>query len=477
MEHFTSGNANKEPFDSHKRAASSAKSSVSEEIITPHTQAASNGNSPDQLILQQQITATGDDASGNEAPEDESTESQLPTLDSISGLIAKPDAKKAKEIYRSTVTGLLRPIVKSPDGENYPWRSTADSLLRFLQVEPYTDIGRKYSRLIAGQLHLWMAIPIAYLIVINWWYVWNYSNYDYDFRQYAEYFPWFKWVFEPFFHSIQYVHYLFIGMRLDSKIPESRRLWFRAFWDYRPITFACFLALIVGVFAFIPGFMGISDFFASVLLGESTLFAVLMPMFSIYAFMSITRSPARLLEYAMSFFPISLIVMLMFLIISTLISGWLGPAFLGLYLMCISYFALFYFSFPESIFLIHKWPFKIYDEFMRIYYDLSEAPVSDPDTDSISKKIGNLLFQEFHNLFVFFFICLSLIIKHLVETFLLVKNPLIILFVFVLNFGCMTIVSGGLGITFRKLLILVDDIRKSLMTPERNELPKTGLDL
>ena len=477
MEHFTSGNANKEPFDLHKRGASSAKSKAPEDIITPHTQAASNGDSPDQLILQQQqvsSTAT-DDVSGNEAPEADASESQLPTLNSMTDLISKPDPKKAKAMYRSTVTGLLRPISKSPDGENYPWRSTADLLLRGIQEDPYTDIGRKYSKLIAGQLHLWIAIPISYLIVINWWYVWNYSNYDYDFRQIAEYFPWFKWVFEPFFYSIQYVHYLLIGMRLDSTISESRRKWFRAFWDYRPFTFTAFFVLIVGVFAFIPGFMGISDFFAGVLLGESTLFAVIMPMLSIYAFMTITKSPARMLEYAMSYFPISFIVVLMFFIISTLITGWLGPAFLGLYLMCISYFALFYFTFPESIFLIHQWPFKIYDEFMRIYYDLSEAPVSDPETDLISKKIGNLLFQEFHNLVVFFMVCLSLIIKHFVETFLLVKNPLIILFVVVLNFGCMTLVSGGLGITFRKLWNLGNDIRKSIMTPERNELPTVNI--
>jgi len=137
---------------------------------------------------------------------------------------------------------------------------------------------------------------------------------------------------------------------------------------------------------------------------------------------------------------------------------------------------MFAFTFPGFTTELLYWPWILLREFLRIYHDLSEAPVSDPETKNIFGKIGNFLFQEFQNLFILFFICLPILIINLKEVVETTKeNPGFMLFMFALNFSAILMVSGGMEITLHRFYTIIMDILTSLATFS-TELPMKGIE-
>jgi len=170
------------------------------------------------------------------------------------------------------------------------------------------------------------------------------------------------------------------------------------------------------------------------------------------------------------------ISMILHFIMSAVVAGFFGPVLLGVYLYFISYCAMFAFTFPGFTTELLYWPWILLREFLRIYHDLSEAPVSDPETKNIFGKIGNFLFQEFQNLFILFFICLPILIINLKEVVETTKeNPGFMLFMFALNFSAILMVSGGMEITLHKLYKIIVDILISIATFSA-ELPMKGIE-
>jgi hypothetical protein len=419
-----------------------------------------------------------DGTSGSPPPTEVPPPSPAPNLTDIKNV------SEASAYYKSAVNSALRdPPQTAPDGENYPWRSSMDWFLKTIGIDPNTEKGRQYSKLMASQFNVWyLAVPMAYVIVINWWYTWNYTDFTFDFRSFINYFPFGKWLVEPTFHSIELINYFLLGMRVDSELtslgvkPEKARRFFRALWDYRPFTFTAFYALVAGLFLFVPGFVSVSDVLAALLMGEPGILVTMIPIIGMIYFWYITVQPERDLEYTIRFFPISIIVKLLFFLISSIAAGLFGTAILGIYLWFISFYAMVYFTFPGfTLSAIYEWPWRLLREFLRIYYDLSEAPVENPETKNVLVKIGNFLFQEFQNLFILIVMCgviLTIHFKNAIEV--MEPNPILLIIVIMANLFMVLTVSNGMEITFYKMWIICGDILKSIASADV-ELPDKGI--
>lgn len=443
-------------------------------VITNPTPVSNNDvNADEERISGRNLDGT----SGSSPPAEVPPPSPAPNLTDVKNV------SDASAYYKFAVNSALRdPPQTAPDGETYPWRSNMDGVLKGVGIDPNTEKGRKYSKLMARQFNVWyLALPITYIIVLNWWYIWNYTDFSFDFRSFINYFPFGRWLVEPTFYSIELVNYFLLGMRVDSELtslmvvnPETARKFFRTLWDYRPITFIVFYALIGGAFLFIPGFVSISEVLAGLLTGEPGIIATIIPIIGMIYFWYISVQPERDLEYTIRFFPISIIVKLLFFLISSIAAGLFGTAILGIYLWFISFYAMVYFTFP-GFSTIYLWPWRLFREFLRIYYDLSEAPVTNPETKNLLEKIGNFLFQEFQNLFILIVMCgviLTIHFKNAIEV--MEPNPLLLIIVILANLFMVLTVSNGMEITFYKMWNICGDILKSIASFDV-ELPDKGI--
>lgn len=420
-----------------------------------------------------------DGTSGSPPPAEVPPPSPAPNLADVKNV------SDASAYYKSAVNSALRdPPQTAPDGENYPWRSYMDGILKGVGIDPNTEKGRKYSKLMAYQFNVWyLAVPMTYIIVLNWWYIWNYTDFTFDFRSFINFFPIGRWLVEPTFYSIELVNYFLLGMRVDSELtslmvvnPETARKFFRTLWDYRPITFTVFYALVGGLFLFIPGFVSISDVLAGLLMGEPGILVTIIPIIGMIYFWYISLQPERDLEYTIRFFPMSIFVKLLFFLISSIAAGLFGTAILGIYLFFISFYAMVYFTFPGfTLSAIYSWPWRLFREFLRIYHDLSEAPVTNPETKNVFEKIGNFIFQEFQNLFILIVVCGVILVRNLKEVIEAMQpNPLLMVFIIIANFSMLFLVSGGMEITLIKLWRICIDILKSIASFDV-ELPDKGI--
>jgi hypothetical protein len=207
-----------------------------------------------------------------------------------------------------------------------------------------------------------------------------------------------KWPFEPFLYAIEYINYSLIGFRVDSEpkslfaTPEKVREWLRQLWDYRPITFTVFYACLAGLFIGVPEVSKFSDTMAALLTGETTFLTPIIILLSIFFFAFITLKPERDIEYIITAFPVSIFLKIFMFFLSVVFASLIGPMVLGVYLYFISFYAMPIFCWQGFSF-IHMWPWRTFQEFLRIYYDLSEAPVKEPETNNVFKKIQYLLFH------------------------------------------------------------------------------------
>lgn len=443
-------------------------------IITNPTPVSNNAMNVDEVTISGgNLDGTSGSPSSVEAP----PPSSAPNLTDVKNI------SDASAYYKSVVNSALRdPPQTAPDGKNYPWRSHMDWFLKTIGIDPNTEKGRKYSKLMAHQFNVWyLALPITYIIVLNWWYTWNYTDFSFDFRSLINFFPFGRWLVEPTFYSIELVNYFLLGMRVDSELtslmvvsPAYARQFFRTLWDYRPITFIAFYALIGGAFLSIPGFVSVSDVLAGLLMGEPGILVTIIPIIGMIYFCYITVQPERDIEYTIYCFPFSIFAKLFLFFLSSVAAGFFGTAILGIYLFFISFYAMVYFTFP-GFSEIYSWPWRLFREFLRIYHDLSEAPVTNPETKNVFEKIGNLVFQEFHNLFILIVVCVVILVRNLKEVIEAMQpNPLLMISIIIANFLMLFLVSGGMKITFMKLFNICGDILKSIASFDV-ELPDKGI--
>lgn len=442
--------------------------------ITNPTAVVNNRINSDERIITGAVAPSSGDA------EEKPPETEPAPPPSLSSIKTPADAFA---YYKSTVNSTLRNGDKKdapPDGEDYPWRSMMDGFLKAVDIDPYSEKGRKYSKVMASQFNIWyLAVPVSYVIVINWWYLWNYTDFTFDFRSLLNYFP-MKWPIEPFLYAIEYINYSLIGFRVDSEpkslfgTPEEVREWLRQLWDYRPITFTFFYACLAGLFIGVPEVSKFSDTMAAFLIGETTFLTPIIILLSIFFFAFITLKPERDIEYIITAFPVSIFLKIFMFFLSLVFASLIGPMVLGVYLYFISFYAMPIFCWQGFSF-IHMWPWRTFQEFLRIYYDLSEAPVKEPETNNVFKKIQYLLFQECQNLFMLFVVCLSILIVHITEAVEVMEStPLLLTFMILFNAFMVLTISNGMEITLMKLWNISIDILNSIAHGS-SELPTKGI--
>jgi hypothetical protein len=432
------------------------------------------GKNADEGILRGTRLPT--DGSGNEEPEDESITSQ------IRNFFKGNNWTKFGEIWKKAVKRMFHPNQTAPDGESYPWRKFVDTLLPIFWVDPDTEEGRKYSRMMSNQIQKWWVAFMACIIVINWWYLWNYTDFTVDFRSWTP--SVFGWIFEPAFYSMELINYYIVGIRLDANPyimflrPETIRETFRSMWNNRPFTFALFYVCVVGTLG--AWMSGISDMMEAILLGNPTSVAMLIPIAALVYFFLKNFTLSRLYKYqTMAPFPVlgPVILLVFTFILSIIAAAGFGPAIFAAYMFYISYFSIAIFTFPGLSLSLFTWPWTIIREYLRIYHDLSEAPVSDPETTKLSGQVGNFLFQEFHNLIIFFFVALAIFIQNMKEMgeVLSPNDPMLYIFIILINIFMLFVVSTGLSTTLSKLYVLFWNVLKSIVSM-RPDLPTKGID-
>ena len=459
--------------------------SVSETTTSPpiviNQTATNEGKNADEMILMDDVRT---DSNVEVERKKSEPEPEPPSIyNQIKEFFKAPNWTKFAEMYKNAIVRLFSPNKTAADGDNYPWRRFVEPILPMFWIDPESEEGRKYAKMMAGQINTWyLLIPITYLIVINWWYFWNYTTFSIDFRGFIP--PVFGWIFEPLFYSMEFINYYIIGIRVDANPnfaymdPTTIRQGFRLLWDNRPVTFTFFYACIAGLFG--TWMTGISEFMAAVLLGNPTLLSIMIPLLAVGYFIKNTFNSQRWLKYNTYFtfppFILACIIIILTFILSIVFAGGFGPAVITMYFYFISFFAIVIFSFPGLSPSLIMWPWTIIREYFRIYHDLSEAPVSNPETKNVFEMIGNFLFQECHNLFIFFVVCLSVLMRNIMEIVRIISptRPLLQMFILFINFLCVLVVSGGMKITLGKLYRLFVKIMNSF-DMFSNDLPTSGI--
>jgi len=96
---------------------------------------------------------------------------------------------------------------------------------------------KKATQIITGQIYRLIALFCSFLIIWNWWYLWNYTTFTFNFEQLLDYPPFsiLFYIFEPSFKVIELMNYYLISRRMDAELSSSSRSFMRKMWDYRPI--------------------------------------------------------------------------------------------------------------------------------------------------------------------------------------------------------------------------------------------------
>lgn len=440
------------------------------------------------MILKQEQSVK---AAIDESSKDAQTKVANNIASQITNMLTNPNVSDLSNVYKSTVSTVLgtsgkaskqsetsqkaadassNPMAAEPTAadktnysDKYPqnyWTPYMASVVKGCGEDPTSDDGARYVSVLAKQFDIWyLAVPMTFLIVLNWWYLWNYTDFSIDFRQWAKMFPFSlipHWIVEPCFHSIEFVNYFFVSSRVDSEVGPNARKIMRNMWHYRPITFTIFYGAVAGLLNKFMHDSTVSDFFADLLLGHSKMFAGIIVFASLAFFITLTG--ARIDRYKALFGSFMYVVIPLVLVLSSVFSSFMGTVIIGILFWFISNLAFLVFTFP-GLGQIYAWPWRLLREFLRIYHDLSEAPVNDPESKNIFVKIGNFLFQECQNLFILFVVCLSIMIvnmKEATETFK--NNSKLMAAVVILNLLAVFAVSAGMEITLYKLFKILGDI-------------------
>lgn len=328
---------------------------------------------------------------------------------------------------------------------------------------------QKATQVIRRQLFRMITLFLSFLVIWNWWYLWNYTSFNFNFENLLDYPPFsiLFYIFEPSFKVIELLNYYMITRRIDAGISNKGREFLRTLWDYRPITFGFFTMFILGGCMSLP----FGRIFVDLFSGNPNGIAKIVIFMSIIMYIYVTVNPMRIRSFMVYFFwfpPIIIFVVLLLLLLVYLFSRFTAGMF-AVYLLVLSHFTLLIFT-----------RFNPFGAIWQIYHDLSTAPVSDAKTEDAVKQLGHFVFRKAHWLMMYSTI-IALFSLNMSEVKGL-TNPWAILFIiFVLNGWFFAISLPLLKIVFNVLLKIVDALTYNSWTGESKskgvELPKfTGLD-
>ena len=313
-------------------------------------------------------------------------------------------------------------IESSPDIIDTGINTAAVAIVSLFYLEnTTTEEAQRAKTIIKGQLYRLISLFLSFLVIWNWWYLWNYTTFSFNFENLLNYPPFsiLFYIFEPSFKVVELMNYYLLTRRLDTGISHKSREFMRTMWDYRPITFAIFTLIIMGGCLSIP----FGDVFVSIFSGNATGIAKIVIIMSIIMYIYVTVNPWRIRSFMLYFFwfpPIIVFIILLLLLLVYLFSRFTAGLF-ATYLLILSHFTLILFTGLN--------PFRA---IWKIYDDLSTAPVSNANTEDPVEKLGNLLFRNAHTIMLNS-ILLTIFIMNVVEASTLNNVAALLFIVCVLN--------------------------------------------
>jgi F0F1-type ATP synthase assembly protein I len=283
-----------------------------------------------------------------------------------------------------------------------------------------------------------VAIPLSFVVILNWWHVWNYTDFTFNWKSVLE-FPLFRviyYVLEPVCTVFEFVNYYLLNVRMDADVDPRWREAMRAAWDYRPLTFTALYLVVAGTLVSSP----VGKWIVDVLTGGGGLFWAVLPA-TIFAFFYLNLNVVRLAMFQFYFGHILVVVfaLLLMLLFTMVFANVLTP-FYVIYMLGMSYFSLPLFQGTNA-----------FAKVSEIFSDLREAPVEgDP------QGLWNFLFRNCFGIFMVVGVLLPLLSYHFVELGRIQPSPRLASAMTLVNVGFLILLSlpfwGTLN-EFRSVLV------------------------
>jgi len=333
-------------------------------------------------------------------PEEPPEQPKESISDIVQSLKSKFDLKKFKQL-------VLRVFVSIPEGLSAFKKSFADLIVAFYFKDPNTREAKIANSIVQHQIQRYFIIPITFWVALNWWYVWNYTNFHFNFTDALSFAP-LKvgyYVFEPTFVVLEFFNYYLLSMRMDQSLTCSMRERLEGMWNWRPVVFTIFAFSTASMLHSMP----FSDTLSSSVTGQATIITSILFLATIFAYVYLTCTCTMRLfsfNHMLGNILIVIFVLLLFLLFVLVFSGF-GTLLLMSYLVFFSYFVL-------VVFERFNFPWKI----SEMLNDLTKAPVNEPDVNKFKKPFTYFKQMVFRNFFKFAWMIFGVIpvfILHMVE--------------------------------------------------------------
>ncbi len=255
--------------------------------------------------------------------------------------------------------------------------------------------------IVEGQVVRFFKIMIGLWILLNWWYVLNFTNLYFDIQKWVRWMPdAIRPLFEASLSFPSFLNDMLFNRRMDANMSPAIHSFFCKLWDWRPILFALLSVFFINIVA--NG--NILNVFLGPLAGDMGWVSGLCILFALGSYAkSVALNANVVMKLANSFpFPGWPILLLLGLIVVLAIGALMAPL-VGFYLFFFSFLSLPLFS-----------GINLFANIRAIFDNLRAAPVSDKNPASIMGKLSNFFFQNFSTLY-FAILVLSFLFANIVE--------------------------------------------------------------
>jgi hypothetical protein len=302
-------------------------------------------------------------------------------MDQLEEIRKKGDLQK----FRKLIGNLIKSI---PDSIEKQTNAIADLIVAFYYTNIESAEAKVARKVIIDQINLYLIIPVSFWVALNWWYVWNYTNFTFNFMDFLKYPPFnmMYYVVEPGFYVLEMMNYYMLTIRMDKDLACWKRAILTTLWDWRPVTFTIFALVTAGLLQSMP----VSETAGGMVGGDSTAVSGLIFIGTIIAFAYLTLTcMARMLRFnslLQNAFLLAFTMLLFFLFV-IIVAGFAAGV------------AVFYYLFFSQMVLICFELLNCDAKVQEMLNDLRTAPVNDPDAKLSEKPFTFLKQYCFRNFF------------------------------------------------------------------------------
>lgn len=322
--------------------------------------------------------------------------------DKIDDLKKNFNLGKANDVWQNIVSSF-------EDGIGDPFKNIAKKLLSGIYDDFESPSAKNDLKNLSKQISRWFKIVIAsYIVALNWWYLWCYTTFTFDFRSLIFLQP--NPILAPAINAFEVFNYYLINMRMDSepKLPAGLgNEDIRKLWHWRPVTFSILHFITILIFLSSSLF---KEFSSILKLATNSAIYYLAIGLTFYYYFVLYKTWYKI-PLSLSGGVIGLLLLIATTILTILSVGFVVPMCLLLFTMYLSFLS------NTTLFAFNWfWPPSIYSAVKQIFQELKEAPVGDDDPPNMTEKVGNYLFQNFHNIYIVVIVLFPLLIWNITES-------------------------------------------------------------